>query len=551
MVTHSIQISSRREFLCTIAGGLLIGSSTTLGSQQGGSTDTRSRGSIDGHPVARQVGLKVFADGGNAIDATVAAALTAAVVAPYQCGIAGYGGHMTIASAGQKKVVSIDFNTAAPASASPDMFPTDDDGSVKGSVNQYGWLASGVPGTLAGLQLSLDRYGSRPLGELMQPAIQYSRDGIIVDRWLAIRCKQSAPQLARDPAAARLYLPGGKPLEQGDRLKNPETAELLQSLADRGTVDSFYRGDVAQQIADAFKAGGGLVTARDMAAYRAREVEPITLSWGGHTICTAPLTAGGTTVLETLSFFRELGEAVNATTDKGVHGWVEALRVAWDDRLRLLGDPWFTEVPVERLLSRDYAKQWAARVTKAVEQEQKLQIKSRPRNQDGTIHLSAADGDGNLVALTLTHGAAFGSHVVVDGLGILLGAGMSRFDPRADHPNSPAPGKRPLHNMCPTIVLRDDRPILAIGGAGGRRIPNAVTSVLCNYIGRETTIAKAVAGPRIHNEGNDDVWFNGPVADSAAVYLKQIGYRIGHNKIALVSAATRDPDDGGTASASG
>jgi gamma-glutamyltranspeptidase/glutathione hydrolase len=501
--------------------------------------------------VAREVGLDVLSNGGNAIDAAVAAALTAAVVAPYQCGIAGYGGHMTIATPGGRKVTTIDFNTAAPKASTPDMFPVQSDGNVKDDMNTYGWLASGVPGTLAGLQLALNRYGSQTLDELLQPAIRYAENGFPVSKSFATSIQQSAPRLSRDPASARIYLPSGKPLTEGALLKNAQTAQLLKTLAKRGSVDSFYRGDIAQQIAEAFKKRGGLVTADDLASYRAREVDPVELSWRGHTICTAPLTAGGTTVLEILSLLSALGEDANMTSPAGVHGWVEALRVAWSDRLQLLGDLKFTDVPVRRLLSKEYSAETATKIRSAVRNQKQLPIQTQPRQQNGTIHLSAADRKGNLVALTLTHGAAFGAHVSLDGLGLMLGSGMSRFDPRPNHPNSPAPEKRPLHNMCPTIVLRDGRAVLAVGGAGGRRIPSAVAVVLSHFVGQDCSVGDAVRGPRVHTEGGGEVWFDGPAIAGAEAHLKSIGYRTRRSKVALVSAATFDPESGHVASASG
>jgi gamma-glutamyltranspeptidase/glutathione hydrolase len=189
---------------------------------------------------------------------------------------------------------------------------------------------------------------------------------------------------------------------------------VLRTLAKRGSVDSFYRGDIAQQIAEAFKANGGLVTARDLAAYRAREVEPFRLSWRGHTICTAPLTAGGTTVLEMLSLLNALGKSADMFTPRGVHAWVEAMRVAWADRLQLLGDPNFTDVPVKRLLSGKYANEVAAKIAKAVRQKKQLTLESRPRPQKGTIHLSAADRDGNLVAYS-TRGARKSRYALIAG----------------------------------------------------------------------------------------------------------------------------------------
>lgn len=541
---------TRRSFLESLGGAALVGSVSTSATRLVyAQQDSNSHGgAVAGPPLAREVGLRVLADGGNAIDAAVATAFSAAVVAPYQCGLAGYGGHMKIALAGPKKITSIDFNTMAPAAARADMYPLQADGTVKDQVNDIGWLACGVPGTLAGLQLALDRYGSRPLAELLEPAIRFTAEGIVVPENLARAIRNSAVQLAKDPTSARLYLHDGMPLKAGERLKNPDAAEMLRTLAKRGTVDSFYHGDIAAQVAESYRKGGGLVTEKDLAAYRAREVKPLSLAWRGHKIYTAPLTAGGLTALEAISLRKALGEAADPSTTSGAHARLEALRIAWHDRLRLLGDPVFVDVPVAKLLSPDYANEWVDRIRAAVKQKQRLSLETAPREQNGTVHISTADRDGNLVALTLTHGAAFGAHVTLDGLGLMVGAGLARFDPRPDHPNAPAPGKRPLHNMCPTIVEREGRAVLALGGAGGRRIPSSIVSVLSHLLEQRAPLAEALSGGRVHTEGGDDVWYEGSVGESLD-YFKQLGFETKRYKIALVSAAAFDPATGRTISA--
>src|SRR5581483_1341724 len=233
-------------------------------------------------------------------------ALVAAVVGPQHCGVGGYGGHMTIATGDGSKVAAIDFNTAAPAAATPDMFTPDAQGRVPGQVNFYGWKAAGVPGPLAGMQLALDHFGTKKFAEVAAPAIRYARDGFPVSTNLAGALRANQKRLAAHPASAKLYLPGGEPPKAGSTMKNPDLAALLETLAKRGTVDSFYRGDIAAKIAAAFQAHGGLVTASDLAAYQAREVEPLALAWRGATIRTPPPTAGGATILETIAILKTL-----------------------------------------------------------------------------------------------------------------------------------------------------------------------------------------------------------------------------------------------------
>jgi gamma-glutamyltranspeptidase / glutathione hydrolase len=504
----------------------------------------KGQGCVVGQPVAAKVGMDVLAAGGNAVDAAVAAALTAGVVAVQHCGIGGYGGHMVIAPPGEK-VTAIDFNTAAPAAAREDMFPLDDKGAVKGRINTYGWLAAGVPGTLAGLQLALDRHGTRPFGKLVQPAIAFAGDGFEVGRPLATAIRSAQAQLRKDPASTKLLLSKGQPLKAGAVYRNPELADLLQTLAQRNSVDSFYRGDIGQQIARAFEKNGGLVTAKDMAAYQARVVTPLELTWRGHTIYTAPLTAGGLTVLEALAILKAMAwERRPAQDPSALHARLDALRLAWDHRLKLLGDPEKVDVPVERLLSESHARSMAGQVQEALRKKQPVQAEGDGQSAGGTVHLSAADSRGMTVALTLTHGGHFGAQVAVDGLGLILGHGMSRFDPRPKRPNSPGPHKRPLHNMCPTVVVRDGRAILALGAAGGRRIPNAVYDVLAHFVGRDASVEDALEVPRLHTEGDRTLTLENKWPEDDLDYLKKLGYTAKAGPSAVVHAVELDAKSG-------
>jgi gamma-glutamyltranspeptidase/glutathione hydrolase len=487
----------------------------------------------------------VLEAGGNAVDAMVAAALTAGVVAVQSCGIGGYGGHMVIGRPGGARVVAIDFNSMAPASAAADMFPLDEQGKVKGGVNSTGWLAAGVPGTLAGLQLALDRYGTWKLGRVAEAAIQYAREGFPVSARLAAAIKSSQELLKRDPGLTKLCFVKGQPLAEGERCRNPELADMLQKLADRGSVESFYRGDIAEQIARAFQANSGLVTARDLAGYQARQVEPLTLDWAGHTVYTAPLTAGGLTILQALAVLKALGwEKWDPSNPTTTQARLEALRIAWNDRLRLLGDPQKVDVGVERLLSTRYAEQSAERVRASLKEKLPVEGQTDGRSASGTIHLTAADAAGMIVSLTLTHGEGFGARVSVEGLGLVLGHGMSRFDPRPKHPNSPGPGKRPLHNMCPTVVCREGRPILGLGAAGGRRIPNTVFDVLAYRLGQGKPIDPAVQAPRLHTEGDLQLVLEASWPEEHRKYLEQVGYTIKTGRGAGLNAVERDPGTG-------
>ena len=505
------------------------------------SSATSGPGAIIGEPLGAEVGARVLAEGGNAIDAAVAAALMSCVATPARCGIAGYGGHLTIALAGGKKIRSIDFNTTAPAAATESMFPLDENGEVKGRINVFGWLAAGVPGTLAGLQLALHRFGTRSLRELLQPAISTAKQGFIVDPLFASTVRGAAARFRKDPGSARLYLRDGEPVKPGDRVPNPELAELLATLAERNSVESFYRGDIAQRISDEFQKQGGLVTPKDLAAYHASEVQPLHLRCQDHEIFTAPLTAGGLTILEALSILKALRWG-SMPGPAATHAQLETLRLAWRDRLDLLGDPASVKVPVKKLLSSEYAEHLALQIKSAVNDHRPLNLTVRKHRDDGTNNICSVDNHGNMMAITLTQGGSFGAQVTIAELGLTLGHGMSRFDPQPGSPNAPAPGKKPLHNMCPSVLLHSGQPILAIGGAGGMRIPNAVFDTLRQFIFRSKSLEDAVASPRLHSTGTLNVSIENAWPETDADYLSQIGFTLKKvESSARVSAVAFDP----------
>jgi gamma-glutamyltranspeptidase/glutathione hydrolase len=526
---------SRREFVQQTAAGA-FGLVTASGAMVTAADNEPATGVIRGEPTAEKAGLRILASGGNAIDAAVAAALTAAIAAPHQTGIGGYGGHMTLALAGTGRVRSIDFNSAAPAAATSGMFPLDASGKVVGQANMYGWRAAGVPGILAGLELALKRFGTKPFREVVQPAIDLAREGFPFGA-AAAPARASVKQLAADPGSATLYLRDGKPLPATDHYSNPDLAKLLESLANDNSVEGFYRGEVAQRIAAAFKANGGLVTATDMAAYQAREVQPLTLNWSEWTIHTAPLTAGGATMLQALRILQQLKWADREPTPADtLQLQVEAFRYAWQDRLQFFGDPDHADVPLDKLLADVHAQAAAAEIERAVAAKQPLPVRTTTRPDQGTISLSAADKQGNLVAVTLTHGGAFGARVTVPGLGLTLGHGMSRFDPHPGHSNAPGPGKRPLNNMCPTIIAKSGRPMFAVGARGGRKIPNAVAEVLLQLVARGKSLADAIAAPRMHTEGQLALSFEKDWPADQSATLKDRGYTVATAASATVSA---------------
>ena len=532
----------RRKFL-TAAGALLAAPHILRAAEE-------RKGLVVGQVEGAEAGDALLAAGGNAVDAVVTAALVAGVVALPSTGIGGYGGHAVVAKP-DGKVFAIDFNGTAPAAAKADMFGADEKGVVKDRANTYGWLASGVPGVLAGLQLALDKFGTKGFAAVAKPAIAFAREGFALKKNVATAVKAHAARLAKDAGSAKLYLKNGEPLAEGETFRNPDLAALLQKLADKGRVDAFYTGDIAAALAAAFKKNGGLVTAADLAAFKPQEVTPLVLEWQGHTVHTPPPTAGGLTVHQALATLQALGwEKWDAKDLLTAQARVEALRLAWDDRLRLLGDPKHADVPVEKLLSEKYANECAARVRAALKAGKPVEARGDGRPAGGTIHLNAVDKSGLAVALTFTHGEAFGAQVTVDGLGLTLGHGMSRFDPRAGRANSVGPGKRPLHNMCPAVVTKGGKPVLALGATGGRRIPNTVFDVLAYHLGERRGLADAVKAPRVHTEGELALALEAAWPAAVADHFKKVGYDVKAGPGATLSAIERDPATGAARAAS-
>ena len=480
-------------------------------------------GYVVGEPVVEGIGAMILMQGGNAVDALVATALAGAVTQPHQTGIGGYGSHGVFAMDGGKRIAAVDANSTAPASFTADIFKPDAKGKVPGGKNDHGWLATGVPGVIAGLKLALDEFGTMPFSEILQPAIRLTRDGVPVTKALAGVLARAAV-FKHDPGSAKLYLPGGSAPKPGDIWKNPELAEVLSTLAKANSIEPFYRGDIAQRIADGFAKNGGLVTTKDLAAYHARVVEPLKLNWDEHTIHTAPLTCGGFTVLQMLAILKAMKWNEMPIGIPRIHARIEAMRLAWRDRLTLLGDPDFVAVPQEKLLSADYAAECAEKILIEVKAGRIMDHGLETKTQGGTLNFSACDRHGNIAALTLTHGNSFGAQVTVEGLGLTLGHGMSRFDPRPDHPNAPGSGKRPLHNMVPCVITQNGQPVVAIGGRGGRKIPNAMLEFMTQFVVRKRPFAAALTAPRLHTEGTKVVEHQKGWPKATTEALAKLGY---------------------------
>jgi len=480
------------------------------------------------HPAASRAGLEALRAGGTAVDAAVAAAFTLGVVAPSSTGVAGYGGCALVHLAAEGRTIAVDFNCRAPAAAREDMFPVSDDGAgtvtVAGQLNGVGGLGVAVPGIVAGLTYIQERFGTLPLPTVLQPAITAAREGFAVDNVTALMARTMLlPHADRYPDALRLFSIHGRLPEPGDTLTNPDLASTLERIGRDGPA-VFYRGDLAGAIVEAVQRAGGILTRGDLASYQPTEAAPVRTDYQSATVLTPGLPAAGLTILQLLRVLEELGCEDRPGDADLAHRLIEVAKVCWRERLTRYGDPDVVPQDPDAELGGTRVRALRDRAAAGVASPDPGVIIA-PDPLTGTAHLCAADRRGNVVSLTHTHGGSFGSLVSVPGTGLVLGHGMSRFEPRAGWPNSIGPGKRPLFNMAPLVVLREERPILAIGAAGGRTILSNLAHALARVLGRQETIDRAVAGVRFHVETAEPVQVEragGALADA----LVRLGHRV-------------------------
>jgi gamma-glutamyltranspeptidase/glutathione hydrolase len=485
---------------------------------------TASRGMVvTNHPLASAAGAEMLTAGGNAIDAAIAALFALTVVEPMMVGIFGAG--MTHLRLADSTHLVIDHYTAAPAAARADMYrPLSDEWpdymKAEGEANTVGPLAVGVPGTLKGWCEALDRFGRLDLDAVLQPAIRHAERGFRATAYLVDAITETAADLARFPASARTFLPGGAPPRPGDVIRQPEYAETLRALAGAGP-GLLYGGALGSAIADHLRATGGLVTLEDLGKYRTVERVPMRGRYRGFDIAgPPPPSAGGIHVVEMLNILEgyDLAAMGYGTADY-FHLLAEVLKIGFADRDASTGDPDFLDIPVERLTSKEYATARRAQIDPAQARRQEAGMPAA--DSAHTTHVTTADADGNLVAMTQTLNNLFGSKVTVPGTGVLLNNNMALFDPHPGRPNSVAPGKRVRSSMSPTIVSEGGRPVLAVGLPGGVRITTSVMQALVNWIDHRMSLQEAVEAPRIWTQGQELEMERGvPDAVRAAVAVR-------------------------------
>jgi gamma-glutamyltranspeptidase/glutathione hydrolase len=489
--------------------------------------------------------------GGNAVDAAVATGFALAVVHP-QAGNLGGGGFMLLRNA-NGKVHFIDFREKAPAAADENMF-LDAQGNViprsSSGSSSVGYRAIGVPGTVAGFIYAEKQYGKLSIEKVMAPAIKLARDGFALAYEDAQDLKDDK-YLAQFPESKRIFLRDGNYYQPGEVLKQPELARTLERLAK--DPDTFYHGAMARELAEEIQKGGGLITAKDLAAYEVRERVPIRGSYRGYEIISAPPpSSGGVALVEILNILEgfDLTKYGNGSAED-IHLEAEAFRRAFYDRADFMGDPDFAKVPVAQLIDKKYAAAWRdsidashASVSKDLKRpsfgELERQAMSRPvavHESENTTHFSVVDAEGNAVALTTTLNDSFGSRVTAKGLGFLLNDEMDDFTSKPGVPNNygliqgsanaVGPGKRPLSAMAPTIVLKDGKLFLVLGSPGGPRIITTVANILIDVVDFGLDIQEAVNAPRFHHQWlPDEILVEDRLSPDTMNILRSMGHKL-------------------------
>jgi gamma-glutamyltranspeptidase / glutathione hydrolase len=490
---------------------------------------------VSAHRLASEVGVRILEAGGNAVDAAVGVGYALAVVDPC-CGNIGGGGLMTVHLADGRETF-INFRETAPAAAAAGMY-LDAKGDLVADLSRHGYLAAGVPGTVMGLDHAATNYGRLPRAQLIAPAVALARDGFVLSRADTDILGARADRFAKDPGAAAIFLrPDGSHFEPGDRLVQHDLAATLKLISEQGPA-AFYEGPIAAAVAKASRENGGVLAAEDFAAYTVTEAAPLGCSYRGYHIVSAPPpSSGGATMCEILNILEgyEVG-ASGFRSARSVHLMVEAMRRGYRDRNAYLGDPEFVANPVERLLSKDYAASLRAEIARG--DAERAGPEGAPREKPETTHYSAADGEGNAVAVTYTINGFFGAGVVAPGTGFFLNNEMDDFTvkPGAPNlyglvqgePNAIAPGKRPLSSMAPTLVERDGQVVLVLGSPGGSRIITTVLETIMNIIDHGMGAQEAVDAPRLHDQGQpEDVYFErSGLSPEVVSQLTAMGYKL-------------------------
>ena len=467
--------------------------------------------------LSSEIAAEILAKGGNAIDAGAALGFALAVTLP-RAGNIGGGGFMLVHVAELNKTIAIDFRETAPAKATQGMFFDSDGNVVLDETYRFSHKSSAVPGSVAGLAHIVENYGTMSLAEVLEPAIRLARDGIAVTYDLAADLSRSQ-RLKNNPASLKkFYKPDGSNYEVGEIFKQPDLAWTLSEIAKSG-AEAFYHGSVAEKIVADMEAHNGLITMNDLSNYEVIEREPVRGTYRDYVIEAMPApSSGGTHVIQMLNILENFPLAkMGPESADALHIMAESMKYSYADRSKYLGDPDFVEVPTETLISKDYAKGIAAKISS---QRARSSDEIAPGNlaiyeSDETTHYSVVDDQGNMVGNTYTLMFSFGSGVVIKGTGILMNNNMGNFTLRSDIPdafglmgsenNLIHPNRRPVSSMSPVLVSQNGKPMLMTGSPGGSKIISANMQMVLNVLEFGMNIADASVAPRIHHQWKPDM----------------------------------------------
>lgn len=509
------QRAEGRKSVAVLLFFCLLTSAFCLPARAGSNVTARTAALATASPYATQIGLNVLKQGGNAIDAAVAVGFALAVAHP-QAGNLGGGGFLVYYDAQSKGVWTLDFLEVAPAAATKDMY-------VNNAVaTRHGPLSAAVPGSVAGLHAMHARFGTRPWKELVDPAARLAREGITVNAELS--GDLAAAQADRNIAPmAPLFYPEGKPLKAGATLVQPELAATLDRLGLKGAGD-FYDGETGNKLVEALRVVNGIIGFRDLREYKPVWRAPVRVAYRGYDLYTmAPPSAGGIVLAEVLTMLSGYDlRALGWNTPRGIHLIMEATRRAMLDRNKYLGDPETVRIPYRELLSEERAKAWRASIdpkkaTPTMTLTEPGNPGTPPHEGMHTTHYTIADAHGNVAAVTTTLNDNFGSGFLVPGLGFFLNDDMDEFTTAPGRPNrwfltqsklnEIQPGKRMVSSMSPTIVLKDGKPLLALGTPGGPTIPSTILQVFLGVAVYRKPLAEAVDAPRFHQQSTPEDYF--------------------------------------------
>ncbi len=505
----------RMEIRWCVAFGMVLGLTAPPAARQDLGVPSKEGLVVCTSAPACDAGASVLATGGNAVDAAVATAFALAVTLPAAGNIGG-GGFMIVRTP-DGALTSFDYRERAPLSSTRTMY-LDEQGKIDGSLTRAGYLAPGVPGSVRGLAMAHRKFGKLPWRDVVMPGVRLAEQGFEVSETLArgLNREIAGPMKPFAASVAAYGKPGGGQWKAGDRIVLADLGKTLRAIATDGP-DAFYTGWIADLIAADMKANGGLITKEDLARYEAKERAPVRGTYKGFEIISMPpVSSGGVALVQMLNILEPYDlKSKGLLTAPALHLQIEAMRRAYLDRARHLGDPDFVDVPVDRLLSKEHARASAAtidmnRASKSVELGQDIVSVAVAQEPDATTHYSTIDRDGMAVTTTTTLEGSYGAHVVVKGAGFLLNNEMGDFNrkPGLTDPTgnigTPAnliePGKRMLSSMTPTMVVRDGKVVLVTGSPGGRTIINTVFTIVLGVVEYGLTGREAVDLARMHHQ---------------------------------------------------